>query len=69
MGEKGEKMKNVQELLKYSNILIQDDGHGERKQTKGLHTHFTNEYTRVANKFMKKCSTSSAIRTMQIKLQ
>lgn len=35
VGEKGEKMKNVQELLKYSNILIQDDGHGERKQTKG----------------------------------
>lgn len=28
VGRKGGKRKNVQGLLKYSNILIQDDGHG-----------------------------------------
>ena len=34
-----------------------------------MNRHLTNEDARVANKFMKKCSTSLAIRQTQIELQ
>lgn len=39
----------------------------KNKRAKDLNRHLTREYTQVANKRLKRCSTSHAIREMQVK--